>query len=70
MKRKQPFDFDETVCLKSDRTEWIVTHAILDKYSRVTWRISNGYGSLEVDACEIEKKQEPMVIKGFRNGTT
>ena len=26
----------------------------------------DGYGSLEVDECEIEKKQETMVIKGFR----
>ena len=66
MKRKQPFDFDETVCLRSDRTEWIVTHAILDKYSNVRWRISNGYGSIEVDASEIDKKEEPITIKGFR----
>lgn len=60
------FELGQTVYLRSDRSEWIVTHLIVNVNLEVTYRISNGYTWAEV--YEIELTDDPNIakqIKGF-----
>ena len=60
------FTWGQSVYLVIDRSEWIVTHVVIDLNGGFLYRISNGYSVIEVH--EIELTNEPpcqLEIKGF-----
>jgi hypothetical protein len=64
---KCAFGHGETVYLKIDRSEWVITHIIVDLYGTITYRISNGYASSDV--WEVELTDDPNIAKtitGFK----
>jgi hypothetical protein len=66
-KPKNAFDLGSTVYLIIDRSEWIVTHIILDMNLAVQYRISNGYNWCEVYERELTDDPSTLKqIKGFK----
>ena len=66
-KPRNQFGLGDTVYLRIDRSEWTVTHIIIDINCMFTYRISNGYTWAEV--YEIELTNDPNIakeIKGFK----
>ena len=64
---KCAFAHGDTVYLRIDRSEWVITHVIIDLYGTITYRISNGYTWCEVH--EIELTSDPNIAKtitGFK----
>ena len=64
---KCAFGHGDTVYLKIDRSEWVITHIIVDLYGTITYRISNGYSSSDV--WEVELTDDPNIAKtitGFK----
>jgi hypothetical protein len=64
---KCAFGHGDTVYLKIDRSEWVITHIIVDLYGTITYRISNGYSSSDV--WEVELTEDPNIAKtitGFK----
>lgn len=66
-KSKVLFDLGQSVYLLVDRSEWQVTHYIIDINNIITYRLSNGYDCIEVFEQQITTDANiAKPIKGFK----
>jgi len=65
------FNLGDAVYLTIDRSEWQITHIIVDLNGQLNYRISNGYQWLEVYEQQLTENQSlTKPIKGFKDGKT